>query len=74
MLEPRLRSPHPRRAGPVVRAPMFAMRNVTGTYAGDIWMCHVPETRADYEAFRLTLDDPDAFEVVELDADGHVIP
>ena len=54
--------------------PTFAMRNVTGTYAGDIWMCHVPETRADYEAFRLTLDDPDAFEVVELDANGQVIP
>lgn len=49
------------------------MRNVTGQYAGDVWQCHVPESRADYEAFRASLDDPDAFEVVELDDNGNVI-
>ncbi len=50
----------------------FAIRNVTGAYAGDTWECARPETRDDYEAFRATLGDPSAFEVVELDNDGRV--
>lgn len=51
----------------------FAMRNVTGPYAGDVWECSRPVTREDYEALRLSLGDPDAFEVVELDDNGQVI-
>jgi hypothetical protein len=50
----------------------YAIRNVTGDYAGDVWQCARPETRDEYEAFRATLGDPAAFEVVELDDDGRV--
>lgn len=50
--------------------PGFAIRNTTGPYAGDVWECSRLNTRDEYETFRLTLGDPDAFEVIQLDEDG----
>lgn len=54
--------------------PRFAIRVLhPARYAGDIFECARLDTRDEYEAWRLTLGNPSAFEVVDLDDDGQVI-